>query len=360
MAGRKRRGRWDWLESPVTTRQESPRWVVSRLYRLSYLANRNLISSSACLNFWRATGLADFTWRIYYHRRPIGRVQSMSQLMSRAHGYVVLMHGWDGSHAIWEDLPAQVCEANPRLICLVPDVNGFGGTPFSQAEYPVLELCGPRGDMEAVELWLDLLKLHRPGPQRQAFTFVGHSMSGAALFHKAKQGWEQNRYSLLALAPAMLHNDAIKQALYRTLGISIGAGQQLDFLNQFKDRLARPLMEMLASNASQAVKKEHERVFKRTAKGTLAQTFFALGLADETPLPRDWNNVFVMLGHKDRLVALNPTLNLLEQMGLMSENIQVVLGDHYFFSVGRQSRRLHASNREALLRHILRLHEACR
>jgi len=83
-------------------------------------------------------------------------------------------------------------------------------------------------------------------------------------------------------------------------------------------------------------------------------------LADETPLPRDWNNVFVMLGHKDRLVALNPTLNLLEQMVLMSENIQVVLGDHYFFSVGRQSLRLHPSNREALLRHILRLHEACR
>jgi hypothetical protein len=212
--------------------------------------------------------------------------------------------------------------------------------------------------MGAVEVWLDLLKLHRPGPQRQVFTFVGHSMSGAALFHKAKQGWEQNHYSLLALAPAMLHNDTIKQALYRTLGISIGAGQQLDFLNQFKDRLAPLIMEILASNASQAVKNEHERVFKRTAKGALAQTFFALGLADETPPPRDWNNVFVMLGHKDRLVALNPTLNLLEEMGLMTQNIQVVLGDHYFFSVSPQSRRLHAFNREALLRHILRLHAA--
>jgi hypothetical protein len=182
-------------------------------------------------------------------------------------------------------------------------------------------------------------------------------MSGAALFHKTKRGWEEDRYSLLSLAPAMLHKDTVKQAFYRTLGLGIGAGLQYSFLDNFKDRLAVPVMELLAANASQAVKNEHARIFRQTAKGTIAQVFFALGLAEETPPARNWDKVFVMLAHRDRLVALGPTLDLLESMGLTSENIQVMLGDHYFFSIGQQSRRLHTFNRAEVLRHILRLHE---
>jgi hypothetical protein len=116
-------------------------------------------------------------------------------------------------------------------------------------------------------------------------------------------------------------------------------------------------MEMLATNAGQAVKDEHVRVFQRTDKGTIAQVFFALGLSEETPPPRSWDNVFVMLGHRDRLVAPGPTLHLLEEMGLNSWNIQVVLGDHYFFSISQQSRRLHTYNRDQVLHHILRLHQ---
>jgi len=357
MACSKRRGRWDWSNGPLVTRQESPRWVLSQLYSLTHVAKAGLITSQALSSFQRATGLADFTWRVYYHRRPTGRVSPVADLLANAQGYVIFMHGWDGSHAVWEGLPAQVCQANPRLVCFALDVNGFGGSPFVEAEMPFLELCGPRAEMLAVERWLDLLKLHRPGPQRQVFTFVGHSMSGAALFHKATEGWEENRYSLLALAPAMLHKDTVKQALYRTLGVGIGMGVQYDFLNRFKDELAGRVIELLAANASRAVKKEHTRVFRQTAKGTIAQTFYALGLAAETPPARDWNNVFVMLAHKDRLVALEPTLELLKTMGLNSQNIQVVMGDHYFFSVSQQSRRWHAFNRAEVLRHILQLHD---
>jgi hypothetical protein len=267
------------------------------------------------------------------------------------------MHGWVGSHAIWEDLPAEVCRANPHLVCFAPDVNGFGGSPFIEADMPLLEMCGPRSDMQAVELWLDLLRLQRPGRQRQVFTFVGHSMSGAALFHKSVRGWEEDRYSLLALAPAVLHKDTVKQAFYRALGLSIGAGWQAAFLDRFKDQLAVQAMEILAGDASRAVKKEHDRIFRDTPKGTIAQTFFALGLAEETPLSRKWDHIFVVLAHRDRLVALGPTLDLMQDMGLTSQNIQVVLGDHYFFSVSQGSRRLHAFNRAEVLRHILRLHD---
>jgi len=357
MAPRKGRGWWDWLNTPLITRQENSRWVRSQLHSLTHATANDLISPQILPQFRQATGLADFTWRIYYHRRPHNRVQPVTELIPKAHGYVVLMHGWSGSHAVWENLPAQVCEVNPRLVCFVPDVNGFGGSPFIEAEYPRLRVCGPRAGMLAVEQWLDLLRLHRPGRQRQVFTFVGHSMSGAALFHKTISDWTEDRYNLLALAPAMLHHDPIKQAFYRTLGVGIGAGLQYEFLDRFKDRLAMPIMKLLAHNASRAVKKEHARIFQQTAKGTIAQTFFALGLAEETPPPRDWRNVFVMLGHKDRLVALGPTLDLLESMGLQSWNIQVMLGDHYFFSVSQQSRRLHAFNRDEVVRHILRLHD---
>ena len=357
MGRKKRQGRWDWLKSPSTKRQEAPRWVTSQLHSLGQIAASGFISPKALSSFQDETGLADFAWRVYYHRRPQGRALSIPDLMAGAQGYVILMHGWDGSHAIWEDLPAQVCQANPRLVCFALDVNGFGGSPFCEAESPPLKLCGPHGTMQAVERWLDLLKIHRRGPQRQIFTFVGHSMSGAALFHKAIQGWEENRYNLLALTPAMLHKDTVKKAFYRTMGRSIGTGLKFGFLDRFKDRLAMPIIELLASNASRFVKKEHVRIFERTAKGTLARTFFALGLAAETPPPRDYCNTYVMLGHKDRLVALGPTLDLMESMGLSSQNIQVMLGDHYFFSISQQSRRLHAFNRAELLRHILRLHD---
>jgi hypothetical protein len=155
----------------------------------------------------------------------------------------------------------------------------------------------------------------------------------------------------------MLHKDTIKQAFYRTLGLSIGVGLQYNILDRFKNKLATPVMELLAANASQAVKKEHARIFARTAKGTIAQTFFALGLAEETPPARTWDNMSVMLAHKDRLVALSPTLDLLEGMGLTSQNIRVMMGDHYFFSISQQSRKFHSYNRVELLRHILRLHE---
>lgn len=357
MARSKRRGRWDWLNDPLATRQEAPRWVVSCLYSLAHAEARGHISRQALPHFGQATGLADFTWRVYYHRRPAGRVLPVADLLANAQGYVIFMHGWDGSHAIWENLPVQVCQTNPRLVCFALDVNGFGGSPFIEAEMPPLDSCGPRGDMLAVERWLDLLKLHRPGRQRQVFIFVGHSLSGAALFHKSTRGWEEDRYSLLALAPAMLHKDTVKQAFYRTVGLGIGAGLQYEFLDRFKDEIAIRVIELLASNASRPVKKEHARVFRQTAKGTIAQTFYALGLAEETPPSRDWSNVFVMLAHKDHLLALGPTLDWLESLGLTTENIQVVLGDHYFFSVSQQSRRLHAFNRAEVLRHILRLHE---
>jgi hypothetical protein len=53
-------------------------------------------------------------------------------------------------------------------------------------------------------------------------------------------------------------------------------------------------------------------------------------------------------------------LDLLEQLGFASDQVRVVLGDHYLFSVSNQSRRLHGRNREIVVEKILARHEACR
>lgn len=52
-------------------------------------------------------------------------------------------------------------------------------------------------------------------------------------------------------------------------------------------------------------------------------------------------------------------LKLLEELGFTSDQVRVMLGDHYLFSVSNQSRRLHLRNRELVIEEILALHEAC-
>lgn len=354
-----RRGRWTWANYPISARQEAPENVVTNSYSLSHLTASGLLPPELYQRFRESTGLADFFWRMTFRRGTGKRASLASQRLSRAEGFVVWMHGWDGSGLIWEDLPALVCAAAPQLVCFAPDVNGFGGSPFIEAEMPPVERCTPRANMSAVESWLRALRIFQPGT-RQIFTFVGHSMSGASLFYKSTVDWESGRYARLALAPALLNNDLMKKGFYQLLGVGIGAGWQYSLLDKFKDRMATSVVQALISGASQAVKREHERIFATTAKGTVAQSFFAMGLASEQPpIQRAWPRFRVLFGHRDRLVSLSVALELMAELGLRSDNVRVVLGDHYFFSVANQSRRLHGPNRQIVLEEILALHREC-
>jgi pimeloyl-ACP methyl ester carboxylesterase len=325
-------------------------------YRLSNLAEQRSISIRAFSEFREATGLADFAWRLFYSTRGWGKRINCQQALTSAQGIVVFIHGWTGSGAIWEDQPAKVCQSNHRLVCLVPDVNGFGGSPFVRADMPPVKSCAPPACMQAVELWLELLKLR--ASSRRVFTFVGHSMGGAALFFKKVQNEEP--LGLCAIAPALLSNDTLRKGFYTALGLGIGTGTHYGILDRLKDALAPTVVERLIAGASQRVKNEHQRIFASTAKGTIAQTFYALGQLKRKPPRRDWSNFKVVLGHSDRLVALLPTLSLMEELGLNSSNIRTVLGDHYLFSVGRETRRTHSENAEIVLKEILALHDRCR
>jgi len=348
------RGRWRWAEGYRQLRQEKPPGIQSASYDLKTLVRQGLLREQQLRAFQEATGLANFSWRMFYAQEQA--VPNREAAIRRAVGFVIFMHGWDGTGAIWEHLPALVCACEPRLVALVPDVNGFGGSPFLD-DIPPVELCDPPACIRAVEHWLTLLKL-RSGPirRKRVLNFVGHSMSGAALFYKTIEGWEDERYTLCAIAPALLCNDVLRKGFYKVMGVGIIAGIDMGALDKLKVAIAPRLIRELIGGASTAVRREHLRVFRRTSKGTLAQTFYALGLAKALPRRPSWDNFRVILGHRDRLVGLAPMLELLEELGLRSSNIRVVLGDHYLFSVNRRFSPHHAENRELVLQDILALH----
>ena len=217
--------------------------------------------------------------------------------------------------------------------------------------------------MAAIEQWIKLLGLRssQQATRRwRVITLVGHSMSGASLFYLNEPRYRPHEVARLAIAPALLINDTLRKSFYKALGVSIWAGSTADTLGWLKTRLAPSIVEALIGAASRAVKNEHTRIFNATPKGVLAQTLFAMGAIPREVKPRRWEHFQVVLGHKDRLVGIKPMLDLLEELGFTSEQVRVVLGDHYLFSVSNQSRRLHLPNREIVIQEILALHETCR
>jgi pimeloyl-ACP methyl ester carboxylesterase len=353
--------RWDWVNGHTTVRQETTDGVVSASYSLNALAQAGSIKERRAAQFLAQTGLADMAWRVFWPGAAVGR-KRYAEAMAKAQGFVIFVHGWDGNHAIWEQVPALVCAANPRLVALAPDVNGFGGSPFAM-DLPDLEACDPAASMSAVERWIELLGLRssqRASHQLRTITLVGHSMSGASLFYLDESRWRQGEVARLAIAPALLVNDALRKSFYKALGLGIWAGSTADMLGWLKARLAPSIVRLLIGDASKAVKAEHVRMFNKTPKGTLAQTFFAMGVVPSNVNTHRWDCFHVVLGHKDRLVGVKPMLDYLEGLGFTSDDVRVVMGDHYLFSASNKSRRLHLRNREIVIDEILSLHEACR
>lgn len=324
--------------------------VIVECFHLSSFTQKYSLANSMTLEaFQQTTGLADIYWQAMYYRFP-GQKQDLLQAILEADGYLFFMHGWDGSHRIWEDLPLRLTAKHKRIICFNLDVNGFGSTPFIN-QTPQVDQCSPAALIAAVESWLSAVDLW-PTPYRQQkpfYLFVGHSMSGAATFYKDVTAWQNEIYGFYALAPALFCNDIQRQAFYKTVGIGI----RLPSLTAVKNALAPHMIDILGTGASPAVKNEHLRIYNQTPFGTLAQTLYVLGATNIPSYRTDWPRFRVVLGHKDRVVGLDPMLNLLEELNFHSDQIRVALGDHYFFSYGQGSPRSHRHNRRIIFDDLL-------
>jgi pimeloyl-ACP methyl ester carboxylesterase len=357
------RQRWAWVEGKRTFRQETIPDIESADFALSTLADRCLLTTRQLADFQDATGLADLAWRAFWNRAALDECSgNYRSLLRRTQGFVVFMHGWDSSGDVWEHLPALVCAANPRLVALAPDLNGFGGSPFL-AEVPAVEQCDPYAVMRSVVYWVNMLGLRssaRARRRRRVITFVGHSMGGAALFYFRRQGWHRNEFARCAVAPALLIDEGLRQGFYQALGAGLWTGKPVDALEKIKSRLTPRVVENLVDGASEATRTKHLRIFEATPKGTLAQTFYAMGVLPHELNPNHWHNFRVILAHDDRMVNVSQMLHRLDNLGFASNQVQVVWGDHYLFSVGNRSRRVHLRNREIVLGEILHLHELCR
>jgi len=325
--------------------------VVTQRFYLSELAEqRGLADSITFEAFQQKTDLADFYWQAMYFKMP-GFDQGLEEALIHADGYVFFMHGWTGSHRIWENLPVWLTGKHKNLVCFNFDLNGFGESSFL-SETPAAEQCSPAAIMKSIEHWLEAVQLWPPPPGRSKppfYLFVGHSMSGAALFYKDTTGWKDIAHGFYALAPALFYNDSQRQTFFKTLGVSIG----LPSFNAVKDALAPRVIDILGPGASQPVKTEHLRIYDKTPFGTLAQTLHVLGSSAPPPPRASWRRYNVALGHKDRIVKLESTLSLLETLNFRPEQLHLTFGDHYFFSYGPGSPTSHEHNQQMIQKHLL-------
>lgn len=354
------RQRWAWADGMRAPPQEIIPDVENARFSLSDLADQGLLTTRQLADFQDATGLADLSWRTSWNRAALDETDgSLRALLRRTQGFVIFMHGWSASGGVWERLPALTCAANPRLVALTPDLNGFGLTPFL-ADVPTVDQCDAAAIMRSVVHWIDLLGLRsssRARQRRKVITFVGHSVGGAALFYLQEQGWHENEYARCAVAPALLIDDHIRDAFFEALQAESRPSKPID---EQKAWPKQEVLENLLGKADEAIRAQHLHVFESTPRGTLAQTFYAIGAAVSKPDIKRWDNFHVILAHDDRVIDVSHMLRLLDGMGMEPHQVHVVTGDHFLFSASVESRRVHLRNREIVLGDILYLHEVCR
>ncbi len=327
-------------------------------YSLHGLAERDLLPHDAVTGMLLDSGLYDFNWHMVWGEDYPTSDEELESRIGDVDGYVIFMHGWTGSNVIWEDLPGLVVAQNRRLVALVVDHNGFGETPFVDIT-PDFEYCSPIGAMRAIERWFDLLHLRRqPGdPNSKTVNFVGHSMGGAALFYLDVTRWGIGEQTRVAIAPALLLHDETHRAFYTALGLGIGLIGRLPILEGIEDLVQPRLVEVLTDGASQAVIQEHLRIYDSTPRSVTARTFAAMGVIKDHPPQVSWDFMRVVLGHRDMLVGLIPMIDLLQDLAFRVDQLRVVMGTHYLFSLGDDMRQVHEQNRQIILEDILTLHE---
>ncbi len=348
----------DWVKGYRDRREGVVPHTYSARYSLSDLTERGLLDRQAVNGMLHDTQLQDYTWHMIWAEDYPTMDDELINRFNDVDGYVVFLHGVTGSNMIWEDLPGMVVRKNRRLVALVADHNGFGETPFAKHR-PAIEECNPVAAMHAAECWFDLLGLRRATgePRPKVVNFVGHSMGGAALFFLDESRWRYGEQTRVALAPALLLRDEMHRVFFNTIGFGVGLVARMGFLEEVENVVSWRAIEVLTDGATKAVYDEHIRVYETTAKSVTARAWVAMGVLHQKPQAHSWDLMQVVLGHRDLLVGVSPMMDLLQELNFHVDQVRVVMGTHYLFSVGEQFQRVHTENRQLVLDDVLELHE---
>lgn len=356
----------------MDTSQSSSHWImgyrdrfdgpIARTYRarysLSSLVEDGFLDRGSVNRFLGDTGLKDFTWHMIWAEDYPTTDDEMVQRLTDVDGYVIFIHGVTGSWMIWEELPGMTVRQNRRLVAISIDHNGFNETPFISSRPPI-DKISPKATMFAIEEWFELLRLRRPEGTRapKVINLVGHSMGGAALFYLREPRWRYAEQTRIAVAPAILLHDDAHRAFFNTVGFGAGIVERFRFLDDIENLVSHPTLRTLSDGATEAVRREHIRIYEAAPKGITARAMAAMGLNNDHPVPHYRDLMRVYLGHRDTLVGLIPAIDLMQELQFAVEQVRVVMGTHYLFSLGEQWKAVHEQNRALLLGDILRLHE---
>jgi hypothetical protein len=133
--------------------------------------------------------------------------------------------------------------------------------------------------------------------------------------------------------------------------------ERFRFLEDIENIISHPTLRTLTDGATDAVKDEHFKVYETTPKGITARAMMMMGLNEDRPRPHYWDLMRVVLGHRDLLVGVIPMIDLLRELQVTVEQLRVVPGTHYLFSLGEQWADVHEQNRGLLIADILALHQ---
>lgn len=336
-----------WSDAPTTICYHPPH-LLTGSFQLSKLACQNLLAAPAALEkFQQHTGLADFYWKATYYRPP-NASRTLREALETAEGFIILLHGCNGSHRTWQDLPLRLVDRNRHLVCLNPDIYGFGRSPFL-AKYPPLKYTTMPAAMAAVEYWLELIGLW-PATQRRRkpfYLFVGHSMGGGMLFYKDETRWRNDLYGCYLISPSMFYRDRVRQLLYQLAGLAT----LIPYITPIKILATQAIIHCVMNGASRPVKWEHARL--DTPFSTLAASLCGIGHSPKSPRT-DWSQFKIVMGNRDIVVSPRKMLNFAEELGLKPHQVRVTLGDHYFFSCDETSPQSHWQGRRLVIDDLTR------
>src|SRR5258708_38991698 len=105
-------GQHEWLKGYNARSSGDQFRVQSASYSLMTLAEKGMLKRDEVNGMLLDTGLRDFTGHVTWGEDYETTDDELEARIGVAEGYVVFIHGWTGSNAIWEDLPARVVTKN--------------------------------------------------------------------------------------------------------------------------------------------------------------------------------------------------------------------------------------------------------